>query len=64
MIFGNIKFWGPFLAEGHKNVTEYYMDLKMLLNQLQRILMNLPLLFEPVRLAQEVDYKITEYRKT
>ena len=29
LIFGNIEFWVPILAEGRQILTEYRMDLKM-----------------------------------
>ena len=52
LIFKNIEFWRPFLAEGHQNLTEYLMDLKMVSKRLQWILMNLQLLFESVLIAK------------
>jgi hypothetical protein len=51
LIFGNIKFWHPIPGEGHQNLTEYRMDLKMVSKLPQRILMNLLLLFESIQLA-------------
>ena len=51
LIFGNIEFWRPIRAEGRQNLTKYRMDLKMVSEQLQRILINLQLLSETVLLA-------------
>ena len=51
MIFRNIEFCRPIRAKGCQNLNEYRMDLKMVSKGLQRILMNLQLLFESVLLA-------------
>jgi hypothetical protein len=51
LIFGNIEFWHPIRAEGRQNITEYGMDLIIVSKQLQRILMNVQLLFEFIPLA-------------
>jgi hypothetical protein len=40
VIFGNIQCWLPIRAEGHQNLIEYRMDLKMVSKQPQWILMN------------------------
>jgi hypothetical protein len=58
LIFGNIEFWRPIRAEGRKNLTEYRMDLEMVSKLLQRILMNLQLLFESVQFATFVKNSI------
>ena len=41
LIFGNIECLRPIRAEGRHNLTEYQMDLKMVLKRPARILMNL-----------------------
>ena len=51
LIFGKIEFWAPFPAEGHQNLSEFQMELKMVSKRPERILVNLELLFEPVILA-------------